>query len=241
MIKFEIDEHSSSALLHMGNALVNIANDLLDPKEKKPAKELYKGDKLYGANEAEQASAQAETNTAQVETFAAQAETNTAQVETFAAQAETTTQEQTSAVELDTNKHPWDDRIHTGKRTKNADGTWKIVRIPKAYKANPEGWDQFVQKVLNELNNVEVQLPTETENPDPNAEFSPPADAKVSTDASTPNNFDEFIQFSTTNNIARDTVNSACLKFGVPSILALGETDYALKIPLVYAELKASL
>lgn len=115
-----------------------------------------------------------------------------------------TTLSANAGVELDDDQLPWDKRIHTGKKTKNTDGCWKNMKIPKEYKGDSDAWHAYILEVKAELRAVNYDKPGETlhenpgesENPDPNNEFNPPAGQQK--EGGDPVTFDDVITFLAT-------------------------------------------
>ncbi len=58
--------------------------------------------------------------------------------------------EETADDELDNDGYPYDSRIHAKTRTKNADGTWKVLRRPVKKFANAALWDSYVESCRKE-------------------------------------------------------------------------------------------
>lgn len=64
---------------------------------------------------------------------------------------------------IDSEGLPWDERIHSGAKSRNKDGTWKARRN---LSMEPEAWSQYVQDVKDELHDlmsVPVVTPPEPE------------------------------------------------------------------------------
>ena len=74
-----------------------------------------------------------------------------------------------AGVETDTNGLPWDKRIHSANRTKNADGSWRNARQPKAFDGD---WAEYIKSVESELRGA---MGGQTDNtPPPPADDVPP-------------------------------------------------------------------
>lgn len=59
-----------------------------------------------------------------------------------------------AAVEFDVNGLPWDHRIHSGARSKNADNSWKRLRNTKATGRSNEEWTAYIAEVEAELRSI---------------------------------------------------------------------------------------
>jgi hypothetical protein len=159
---------------------------------------------------------------------------------------------------LDTDKYPWDERIHSGKHTKNDDGTWKLLRIPKSYKKDEVKWQAFIESVRTELRGETseesttqaLDNPTDVfgndENPAVGMEGEQTTTTTTTTTAKTtttdtsdntpPADFPAFMKFITSNkdkvNIAN--VNNICVNFGLSEVSDLMKPDNADMIPMIY-------
>lgn len=177
---------------------------------------------------------------------------------TVGAGATTATEAMNSELGLDTANHPWDERIHSTAKTKNGDGTWKIVRRPKRFDANPLEWKVYIQDVLSELSGepladstaIENTAPViETENPEPqedlNAAFGNGANVQttqpVMTTSSAPVDLTGFLLYMTSNSdkISTDQIIMICQTHGVPELMMMYEPAYSNVVPVIYSEVEA--
>jgi len=144
---------------------------------------------------------------------------------------------------LDSAGIPWDARIHSTKFGKNADLTWKILRRPKRFDANPVEWTVFIQDVLKELSgkttqsDITAQQPTQS---DITAQ-QPIVDAPIVTD------FPSLMAFVTTNKDKVEVdavVNIAMKHLGITNddprhaqglMLLFGHDEL---IPAIFAEIQ---
>lgn len=160
---------------------------------------------------------------------------------------------------VDSAKHPWDARIHSTKYGKNGDGTWKIVRRPKRFEANPLEWKVYIQDVLNELSakpHPDDQTPAQspiTATPitaTPEHQSENPADVFNQTTTipsmatvSAPVDLSAFLLFMTSNadKITTDQVVAICQKHGVPELMVMYEPVFTNAVPLIFSEVQATI
>lgn len=76
---------------------------------------------------------------------------------------------------------PWDERIHSGNKTQNVDGSWKKRKKPKDM--TTEQWNEFIEQVETELTTL-MSIPVETSTESENTPEPPPVnhDSIVSAD-----------------------------------------------------------
>ena len=152
MIEFKIPSDDEVALHHIGIALTNIAREMgyvanelgieeplvTSDTTKKVEVELVHNDEVINSTVVDAPPAppvEEDTKTVE-EQYSALAEDGAQPIEI------------SGDVELDANGLPWDRRIHSTKRSKNADGTWRNARKPKAFEGD---WTAHITDVEAEL------------------------------------------------------------------------------------------
>lgn len=94
-----------------------------------------------------------------------------------------------TGVETDINGLPWDKRIHSANRTKNADGSWRNARQPKAFEGD---WAEQIKSIEAELRGAmsdDTPPPVDTpvdDTPPPPVEEPTPFDQAVTQDVPPP-------------------------------------------------------
>jgi hypothetical protein len=73
--------------------------------------------------------------------------------------------------EFDEDGLPWDERVHSSSKKRNADNTWKSVRKPKDL--NDDEWAQRIQEVKNELLSLHAVEVTDRPTPPETVEADP--------------------------------------------------------------------
>ena len=146
---------------------------------------------------------------------------------------------------------PWDNRIHSKGKTRNADDTWRVARCPKD--KTKEEWESYIEEVRAELTALMQIESTVTEEvieaaPDivelPEVVEEPPIEIpEIVTPPVTvdepdcPKTFGELMKFITTSKLPIDKVKSTLAEHGIPAVPLLAKRLDL--IPQVYTSLKA--
>ena len=144
---------------------------------------------------------------------------------------------------LDPEGISWDERIHSAKKTHNADSTWKLRRIPKEYDGKDVAWKAFIEQVKAELRSVPNAETENSTEEDVNSMFggeSTPDTPEVLQQPDTITEFTPFMTFITggTLRIPMPNILTICNKHGAATLMELaGRTEL---IPAVYADIVAA-
>ena len=161
----------------------------------------------------------------------------------------------------------WDSRIHSTGKTKNKDGSWKLLKKPKQYADDADGWKTYVAGVVAELTETSTvitgdgtgeTLPVidESDITAYNAGFGTavtttevpaPAPAPAPTPAPTPvpvpveKGFNDMMKLITSNAdvVHIDQVNEICKKFGQEGLSAINTPECTALVPVIYDEIQA--
>ncbi|RLD19443.1 MAG: hypothetical protein DRI71_11800 [Bacteroidetes bacterium] len=146
--------------------------------------------------------------------------------------------------EKDADGYPWDKRIHSTAHSRNQNGTWKVLRIPKVFDGDVEKWEGFIERTRAELRGEDPDTPQEdpatvfggvgadpkgnmapeqSENPAAgmtNADTAATATATATAAADAISDFPTLMKFITSNGdkISVPKVNEICNNFGLGSL-----------------------
>lgn len=139
-------------------------------------------------------------------------------------------EEDASALEVDRDGLPWDSRIHSSSKAKNADGRWKKQRLTAAKNMTPEQWEAYITQVENELRGALAapsaltefienvpSLGTPYEAPEQTATHTPPPESEPKTW-----NFITVMQSLARAGKKDDEVNEVLASFGLQKVSQLG-------------------
>lgn len=130
-------------------------------------------------------------------------------------------------VEVDTDGLPWDERIHAGTKTRNADGRWKAKKGIN----DPALVERVKAELRTRMASGVAKAPDVPALPQPPAPFAPPAASSqpaqpVAPSASaSPTTFEDFVLRTTqavrAGVLPNDSVQAACVAHNLPSVVSL--------------------
>ena len=132
--------------------------------------------------------------------------------------------------ELDSAGMTWDKRIHARTKTKNADGTWKILRRPQKDFPTDAEWKDYIRNCQ-----AEQMLGDQPPAPEPEQAPPPPAPDKSDDDLT----LTDVLKLITGNKIPMDKVTEICNEYDLKSVNEMSNETYSIYIPHVYNDLKA--
>jgi len=153
-IKFELPSEDALVLKHIGTALTNIAaelrGDVVDtPVEPDTTSTQYESLSADGANVAAVVEP-VQDNTPPPPPASESTPDPKSEPATDAVEKVESADAPVESVELDINGLPWDGRIHSANKTRNADDSWRNSRKPKKFETDEE-WKQYIESVESEL------------------------------------------------------------------------------------------
>lgn len=163
-IKFELPSNDELVLKHFGTALTNIAAELRGEKPQVVNVECHAHVGHVEPDTTDQQYASLAEDGANVEAPVEPVETAAddtpppppvqdvpkQQPVTDVVDEGESQDDRAEGVELDTNGLPWDGRIHSANKTRNADDSWRNSRKPKKFETDEE-WKQYISTVEAEL------------------------------------------------------------------------------------------
>lgn len=154
-------------------------------------------------------------------------------------------------VETDINGYPWDERIHSKNKSKNAGNTWRYCRMPKNFNDNKEAWQAYIEQTEAELKPATDDVPppsvTETE------EVAPPVTEDVTpppadTDTYPEKSFPQLMTLVTSNrqNGAIEKIEQVLASMGIVGengkpVLAVLNANHKDRVSEAYAKLEGAL
>jgi hypothetical protein len=161
-IKLELPENNATALYHFGEALRNIAISDGFVTTVTPTEAEFTKSGPFNVNQFEEHDDNSSASVDQI----TEAEINAGNIETPieehdsepAVRMEGVTPNGDVVVEPST-ELPWDSRIHSRGKTRNANDTWRNARCPKG--KTPEEWVEYIKQVEAELTEL-MSIPVAT-------------------------------------------------------------------------------
>ncbi len=143
-IKLEIPNDDAIALRYIGEALVNMAGQYGTKKLNDDLKEaVVKAERVIGIDRLIE-----DIKSNPVERY--EDETDASVIERV---------KERFIIDTNAPNLPWDERIHSGNKTQNVDGSWKKRKKPKDM--TTEQWNEFIEQVETELTTL-MSIPVES-------------------------------------------------------------------------------